>query len=143
MDATRRLEIELPEELADFVRANVDSGRYASESEANFIGYMASIYNDDIYFQYSGYTFALKYCMRNIRKLDEKKADELVPLILPGVRANFEESEAFNKKYESFVETVFEYIYDNFLKLNKQEDGLETYSKFVGLLVNYYEEKEL
>ncbi|HYD92080.1 MAG TPA: DUF3810 family protein, partial [Flavobacterium sp.] len=40
-------------------------------------------------------------------------------------------------------ETVFEYIYDNFLKLNKQEDGLETYSKFVGLLVNYYEEKEL
>lgn len=116
---------------------------YASESEANFIGYMASIYNDDIYFQYSGYTFALKYCMRNIRKIDEKKADELVPLILPGVRANFEESEAFNKKYESFVETVFEYIYDNFLKLNKQEDGLETYSKFVGLLVNYYEEKEL
>ena len=33
MDATRRLEIELPEELADFVRANVESGRYASESE--------------------------------------------------------------------------------------------------------------
>jgi len=116
---------------------------YASESEANFIGYMASIYNDDPYFQYSGYTFALKYCMRNIRKIDEDKADELVPLILPGVRANFEESEAFNKKYESFVEAIFEYIYDNFLKLNKQEDGLETYSKFVGLLVNYYEEKEL
>lgn len=34
MDATRRLEIELPEELADAVRAQVESGRFASESEA-------------------------------------------------------------------------------------------------------------
>ena len=34
MDATRRLEIELPEEMADVVRAHVDSGRFASESEA-------------------------------------------------------------------------------------------------------------
>lgn len=116
---------------------------YASESEANFIGYMASTHNKDLYFKYSGYTLALKYCLRNINKIDEKKAKSLVPLILPGVRANFKESEAFNKKYESFVETIFEYFYDNYLKLNKQEDGLETYSKFVGLLVNYYKDKEL
>ncbi len=33
MESTRRLEIELSEELADFVRASVESGRYASESE--------------------------------------------------------------------------------------------------------------
>lgn len=33
MDATRRLEIELPEELADALRADVESGRFASESE--------------------------------------------------------------------------------------------------------------
>ena len=116
---------------------------YASESEANFIGYMASIHNKDAYFKYAGYTLALKYCLRNINKIDEKKAKSLMPLILPGVIANFKESEAFNKKYESFVETIFEYFYDNYLKLNKQEDGLETYSKFVGLLVNYYKDKEL
>lgn len=116
---------------------------YASESEANFMGYMASIYNKDLYFKYAGYTLALKYCLRNITKLDEKKAKSLIPLILPGVVANFKESEAFNKKYESFVETIFEYFYDNYLKLNKQEDGLETYSKFVGLLVNYYKDTEL
>lgn len=116
---------------------------YASESEANFIGYMASVYNDDPYFRYSGYTFALKYCLRNIAKINKKAAEALKPLILPGVLANFEESEQFNKKYESFVETIFEYVYDNFLKLNKQEDGMETYSKFVGLLVNHYENKEI
>ncbi|MCO6146646.1 DUF3810 domain-containing protein [Flavobacterium sp. NRK1] len=116
---------------------------YASESEANFIGYMASIHNKDLYFKYAGYTMALKYCLRNINKIDEKKAKSLAGLILPGIKANFKESEAFNKKYESFVETIFEYFYDNYLKLNKQEDGLETYSKFVGLLVNYYKDKDL
>lgn len=116
---------------------------YASESEANFIGYMASIYNDDIYFQYSGYSFALKYCMNNIAKKDEKLAKSLVPLISKGVLANFQESEKFNEEYDSFVEDIFEYIYDNFLKFNSQKDGLKTYSKFVGLLVNYYRDKEL
>lgn len=116
---------------------------YASESEANFIGYMASIHNDNLYFKYSGYSFALKYCLRNLAKIDKKKAENLMPLINPGVRKNFKESEEFNDKYSSFIEVMFEVFYDNFLKLNKQEDGMETYSKFVGLIVNYYEKKEL
>lgn len=116
---------------------------YASESEANFIGYMASIQNEDIYFRYSGYTFALRYCLRNMEKLDKEKAKKMGALVSPGVRANFKESEAFNKEYESFVENIFEFIYDNFLKINKQEDGLEGYSKFVGLMLNYYKDKEL
>ncbi len=34
MEATRRLEIDLPEELADEVKAQVRSGRFSSESEA-------------------------------------------------------------------------------------------------------------
>ena len=34
MEATRRMEIELPEELAESVSAQVASGRFANESEA-------------------------------------------------------------------------------------------------------------
>jgi len=33
MEATRRLEIELPEDVADGVRARVESGEFASESD--------------------------------------------------------------------------------------------------------------
>lgn len=116
---------------------------YASESEANFIGYMASIKSDNLYFQYSGYTMALKYCLRNIEKLKEGESKKLLPLIRKGVLRNFEESEQFNKEYDSFVEVIFEKFYDNFLKFNHQKDGLEGYSKFVGYLVNYYKEKNL
>lgn len=116
---------------------------YASESEANFIGFMASVKSSDVYFRYSGYSFALKYCMRSIAKLDEAKAKSMMPLIDKGILENFKESEAFNKKYESFVEDIFEYIYDNYLKINQQKDGMEAYSKFTGLMINYYKDKEL
>ena len=116
---------------------------YANESEANFIGFMANVYSDDIYFKYSGYTFALRYCINNIAKFDEAKAKSMLPLIHTGIRKNFKESKDFSKKYASFIEDIFEYFYDNYLKMNRQKDGLETYSKFTGLLVNYYKDKEL
>jgi len=116
---------------------------YASESEANFIGYMASVHSKDIYFKYSGYTFALKYCLNNIAKFDEGQAKKMAKLVNPGIKLNFKESEDFNKKYKSFIEDIFKYAYDNFLKMNRQKDGLEGYSKFTGLLVNYYDNKEM
>lgn len=111
---------------------------YASESEANFIGYMASIHNDDLYLQYSGYTYALKYCLHNWKIRDEKVLNDLMPTIHPGILKNYDEAEAFWLQYETFIEAGFKIFYDNFLKFNQQKDGLESYSKFVDLLVNYY-----
>jgi hypothetical protein len=109
---------------------------YASESEANFIGFMACVYNDDLYMRYSGYALAVRYCLANWEIRDEKMFDRLLETVNPGVRKNFAESEAFWESYESFVETGFKVFYDNFLKWNKQ-DGLESYNKFVDLLANY------
>ena len=116
---------------------------YASESEANFIGYLAAVHNDDLYIQYSGYTLALRYCLRNWEKRDKIIAKELYKSVNPGIIANFKESRDFWVQYESFIETGFKIFYDNFLKLNKQDDGLDSYSKFVNLVVNYYENRQL
>ncbi len=115
---------------------------YASESEANFIGYMASVRNSNVYFQYSGYTYALKYCLRNWRIRDEKTFERLQSTVNPGILKNYEEARQFWEQYETFVETGFKIFYDNFLKFNRQKDGLESYSKFVDLLVNYHKVEE-
>jgi len=114
---------------------------YASESEANFIGYLASINNDDIYFKYSGYSYALKYCLGSIEKFEEGKSKELWPLIHPGILKNFQESKDFWDGYQTPIDTFFHYFYDHFLKANQQKDGLEGYSKFVGLMMGYYKDK--
>ena len=111
---------------------------YGSESECNFIGFLACIKNDDLYFQYSAYANALRYCMGNI---EFKNKDEFVALkkkINKGVLANYKESEVFWEQYDTIIDKGFHAFYDQYLKANQQKDGIESYSKFVDLLVNYY-----
>jgi hypothetical protein len=116
---------------------------YASESECNFIGFLASTKNDNLYFQYSGYSFALRYCLHNWEIRNPKVLKQLLKTVHPGILKNYQESEDFWRQYETFIETGFKIFYDNFLKFNQQKDGLESYSKFVNLMVNYYKTKEL
>lgn len=116
---------------------------FASESECNFIGFLASVKNDDLYFQYSGYSFALRYCLANWQIRDEKIFDELLKTVHLGILKNYKESEDFWKQYDTFIDKGFHIFYDNFLKFNQQKDGMESYSKFVNLMVNYYKGKEL
>jgi hypothetical protein len=111
---------------------------YASESECNFIGFMSSINNDNLYFQYSGYSMALRYCLGNWQVRNEKIFKQLLKTVHPGVLKNYQESEDFWKQYQTPIETGFHYFYDNFLKMNQQKDGMDSYSKFVNLMVNYY-----
>jgi len=115
---------------------------YASESECNFIGFLACIKNEDLYFKYSAYANALRYCMANIGRIDEVKFKLLKTQINPGILANYEESDLFWEQYDSFIDKGFHAFYDQFLKMNQQEDGIDSYSKFVNLMVNYYKGKD-
>lgn len=110
---------------------------YASESEANFIGYLASVNSDDLYFRYSGTVFALRYCLRNIGKMNPQILSAYLSKVNYGILLNFEESIQFWESCRTPIEKFFEVFYDNFLKANSQEEGLESYSKFVGLLISY------
>ncbi len=115
---------------------------YGSESECNFIGFLASIKNNNLYFQYSGYSAALRYCLANWEARNPEVLKQLLPTINDGTLKNYQESQDFWKQYETPIETGFKIFYDNFLKINQQEDGLESYSKFVNLMVGYYRERD-
>ncbi len=115
---------------------------YASESECNFIGFLACIKNKDLYFQYAAYSSALRYCLANVAMKDEAKFEAYKPTLNPGVIKNFRESELFWNQYDTFIDKGFHVFYDQYLKANQQQDGLESYSKFVDLLINYYKGKE-
>ena len=116
---------------------------YASESECNFIGFLACIKNDDLYFQYAAYSNALRYCLENVIMKDEEKFNSFKPFINRGILENYKESDLFWRQYDTFIDKGFHAFYDQFLKANQQQDGLESYSKFVDLLINYYREKEI
>lgn len=114
---------------------------FASETECNFIGFLASVKNDNLYFQYSGYSFALRYCLANWKMRNRAIFEQLLKTVHPGILKNYQESIAFRAQYETVLETGFHLFYDNFLKLNQQKEGMESYSKFVNLMVNYYGKK--
>jgi hypothetical protein len=116
---------------------------YASESECNFIGFLACIKNKDAYFQYAAYVTALHYCLENVYLKDETQFKVLKPLINNGILQNYKESELFWEQYDTFIDKGFHLFYDQFLKSNQQKDGIESYSKFVNLLINYYKGKEI
>ena len=116
---------------------------YASESECNFIGFLAGIKNEDLYFQYSALSNALRYCMSNIAMKNEKQFEILKKKINLGIIANYKESDLFWKQYDTIIDKGFHAFYDQFLKTNQQKDGIDSYSKFVDLLINYYKEKDI
>lgn len=116
---------------------------FGSESECNFIGFMACMKNDNLYFQYAALTSALRYCMSNIGMKNEKEFNRLKVKINPGILENYKESERFWEQYDTVIDKAFHAFYDQYLKSNQQEEGIDSYSKFVDLLVNYYKEKSI
>lgn len=116
---------------------------YASESECNFIGFLACVKNKDLYAQYAAYTVALNYCLNTIGFINETEFNNLKEKINPGILENYKESKAFWEQYDTFIDKGFHAFYDQFLKMNQQKDGMDSYSKFVDLLVNYYKGCEL
>ena len=110
---------------------------FAKENEANFIGAMACMESSDTYFKYSGYTFALRYCINELHKLDEQKGFCALEKIRPGILVNYKEISDFWKFHENPFEPLFKVFYNEFLKVNNQEGGLESYNYMVALLVNF------
>ncbi|TYA68607.1 DUF3810 family protein, partial [Seonamhaeicola marinus] len=111
---------------------------YAAENEANFIGCLASIYNDDVYFKYCGYAFGLRYCLNEIYKRDEALFNDIIKTINKGILKHYEEVRLFWEAHENPVEPFFKYFYSGYLKANNQSKGMQSYSYVVALLVNYF-----
>lgn len=113
---------------------------YAAENETNFIGCLAAINNDDIYFKYSGYIFALRHCLNEMYRRDEGCYESLVKEVNKGIIENYRESQIFWNSYQNPLEPIFKSAFNTFLKANNQEKGIESYSYAVALFVNYFNE---
>lgn len=110
---------------------------YSAENEVNFIGYLVTANNKDIYFKYSAAAYALSYSLSEIKLRDEAKFRELYSSLNRGVQKNYEELNKFWLAYENPFEPVFKSIFNTFLKANNQEEGIKSYRLIVTLLVTY------
>lgn len=116
---------------------------FAAENEANFIATLATLHNDDMYIRYTGYIFALRYCLNELARRDRALYDEVLPSVNKGILEGYREMRDFWLSYKNPFENLSKAFWDQFLKANNQSKGIDSYSYMVALVVNYFEDKPM
>ncbi|MGN6532560.1 MAG: DUF3810 domain-containing protein [Ginsengibacter sp.] len=111
---------------------------YAKENEANFVGYLAAVNSHDTLFQYSTYFDLFIYANREVFYFDSLSSRLALQQLIPEVKDDIRELRKFNEEHRSFLEPAITWMYGNYLKLNKQPQGMHTYNAVVAMLIAYY-----
>lgn len=111
---------------------------YASEDEANFIAYLASINHPDIDFKYSGYILALNHTANALYSVDYDTYVSLSKNISEDVLDDLKNYRDFWDKYEGKIDDISNEINNTYLKANGVSEGVKSYGKMVDLLLTYY-----
>ena len=111
---------------------------YASEDEANFIAYLASINHPDIDFKYSGYILALNHTANALYSADYNAYVALSKNISEDVLFDLRNNREFWKRYEGKIDDISNEINNTYLKANGVSEGVKSYGKMVDLLLVYY-----
>lgn len=117
------------------------------EDEAGFIAFIASTQSESADFRYSGYLNALEYVHNEIYESNISQAFYLTDTISPEVRNDWfrfvpenywEENEEKEIISTETVDTISSGATDTTLKINGVEDGIESYTRIVNLILDYY-----
>lgn len=110
---------------------------FASENEANFMGFLACIYSDDPLVRYSGWLFAQRQVLRALLKADPWLGSQHLYARLPGVQTDVNLSRAFWTRYDGSLSDLSTSINDVYLKANNVEGGVKSYGLSLRLLVRW------
>jgi len=110
---------------------------YASESEANFVGYLAAVHSTDTLFRYSTYFDLFTYANREMFFRDSTAARQNYKRLDTLVKMDYRELVLFLRAHRNPLEPVLNRMYDGYLKANHQAKGIESYDEVTGWLMAY------
>ena len=116
---------------------------YGPEDEANFAGFMAAIASKDRLLRYSAYHLAVGEFMNAMFYKDTLIRKDLKTRISPAVLSDFKQERLYWLSYQNKMNAVTSIFYDNFLKVNNQPEGLDTYNRMVLLVMALYKKQTL
>ncbi|UEG52017.1 DUF3810 domain-containing protein [Mucilaginibacter daejeonensis] len=114
---------------------------FAREDEANFVGYLAGIHSNDRSLRYSAYYLAMQEFIHQVRRRDSTASKQFKTHLSPAVLADLKADRAYWQRYDRQISRLSGIFYDNFLKVNKQPEGLRTYNRMIILTMGYYAQK--
>ena len=133
----------LPPPMLPFVTAHEMAHQrgFAREDEANYLAYLTTSKHPDVDFQYSGHLMALSHAMSALRTAAPEKALALQEQYSEGVKRDLIALNQYWQKYDTFLDTIATEINNLFLRANMQQDGVDSYSRMIDLLLAEYREK--
>lgn len=143
-----QLRTDIPRVLIPFITCHEMAHQlgYASESEANFVGYLAAAASNDVYFRYSVYLDLFSYAQGEQVVLygKEKNFEEFKAVLKQNrermdtlVKKDRREIREFFNKRRNRISPAVSSLYDQYLKLNKQLEGVNSYNEVIGWLIAY------
>ena len=111
---------------------------YASESEASFVGYLATMSSTDHLFQYSTYFDMFYYANHELYIRDSAAAKINYNQLDTLVKTDLAEVRNYWRKSDNFFEPIVKIFYDHYLKANQQHSGMKSYNEVIGWLIAYY-----
>jgi hypothetical protein len=106
----------------------------ASEDEANYFGWLATVYASDPWVRYSGWMFAHRQVLFALEDRDPRTFHWLVRRRLPGVQRDVIASRRYWAGYDGPLERVSDRVNDTYLKLNAVRGGTRSYSAALVLI---------
>lgn len=110
---------------------------YASESEANFVGFLSATSSSDTLMQYSSYLDMFLYAWGNLKAVDSVAAKQIGEQIHPGIKRDLKTYRTFINDHRTFLSDWTDKLYDYYLKQNRQRKGIESYGEVTGWLIAY------
>jgi Protein of unknown function (DUF3810) len=104
---------------------------YASEDEANLIAWLACLQGDALA-RYSGWLAVYEHASGSLPRTDRVA---LAKQLAPGPRADLGASAARFARSSPVVRTAARDVYDSYLRANRVEEGIESYTAVVRLIV--------
>jgi hypothetical protein len=110
---------------------------YASESEANFVGYLAAVHCPDPRYRYSAYFDLFSYAVRELYIRDSAAAKRYSHNLDTLVKQDYREYRKYMLAYRNPLEPILGRMYDSYLKANRQPKGIMSYNEVTGWLIAY------
>lgn len=116
------------------------------EDEANFYAYLACIQSEDLFFQYSGYLSVFYYVESDLLSVLSPEEYQTLTQVASYVyqddiflkEETWEEIEEETVLDTETVDEISDTLTEKSLNLNGVEDGMQSYSRVVKLLLAYY-----
>ena len=119
---------------------------YASEDEANFVGYLVASQSDNVYFRYSMCLEILDYALNDLLfkynedfelKMGVDKRLQIEDCFDLQVKKDRKLIKLFFAEHTKNASKISSAVYDQYLKMNHQNLGIGSYSEVIQLILSY------